>query len=405
MPNFKYRAVTNDGVKVSGVIEAYDEFEAVDQIKRTCRVVTYITEVDTNEVNLLQMNIGSPKIKEDRLALMCSQFSIVLKAGMPIVRAVELIATQTADQVLRSLLEKVSEDVSTGYGLAQSFENKGAKLLPSSFIETIRSGEESGTLEISFAKLNKYFDRSFKLKKKVKSAMTQPIFLAVMAVVVIAIVMAVAMPVFVDMFESGGVELPGATVLLISISNFFSSYWIVLLMIVILAVVIVKVIGKTETGRIAFARFRLKIPILGHLNLMKGASQFANTMSTMLTSGLTIVRAVAICSRVVDNPYLGLQLESAVTGIEEGKPLGACLKKCGCFPDLLVEMTAVGDETGSLEDTLNTIGEYYDSETEIASERALNALQPIITVVMGVVIGFIVIALYLPMFNMGTAIG
>ena len=142
MPNFKYKAISLDGAKVSGVITAYDEFEAVNFVKQTGHVVTSIKEVDGKKQFSLNMTIGNPKIKEKVLALMCSQFSIVLKAGMPIVRSVELIATQTADKPLRELLSKVAEDVATGYGLAQSFENKGANTLPTTFIETIRAGQK-----------------------------------------------------------------------------------------------------------------------------------------------------------------------------------------------------------------------------------------------------------------------
>jgi type IV pilus assembly protein PilC len=405
MPNFKYRAVSNDGATVNGIVEAYDEFEAIDRIKQTCRFVSSIQQVDRTELNLLEMNVGTPKIKENILALMCSQFSIVIKAGMPIVRAVELIAGQTQDKTLKNLLKKVSEDVAAGYGLAQSFENKGGKLMPTSFIETVRAGEESGTLDVSFARLYTYFDRSFRIKKMVRGAMTQPIFLLLLAIAVIIIVMTVAMPVFIDLFEDGGVELPGLTQGLIDIYRFFGANWLYFLIGIAVIIIALVLWRRTEKGRLFFARLKLNIPVLGNIAEMKGASQLANTLSTLLTAGLTLVSAVEICSRVLDNYYLSTQLATAVGGIEEGKPLSQCLRRCECFPALLVEMAAVGDETGSLEDTLNTIGEYYDSETELASSQAMARIQPIITVVMGVFVGVIVIALYLPMFNMGSAIG
>ncbi|MDR0952408.1 MAG: type II secretion system F family protein [Oscillospiraceae bacterium] len=400
MPNFKYRALAPDGSRLNGVIEAYDEFEAVDRLKQNGAIIEAIARVDEQKVGLLQMQIGSQKAKEKELALMCSQFAIVLKAGMPIVRCVELIAGQTSDKLLSKILAEVAEDVAGGYGLAQSFENKGSKELPTSFIETVRAGEESGTLEVSFEKLHTYFDKSSKIKAKVKSAMMYPIFLLVISVIVIAIVLTVAMPVFIDMFVSLNTELPAPTKLLIAVSDFMAAYWWLLAIIIAGGIIALKLWQRTEKGRMAFARFQLKMPILGNVALMKGSSQFANTMATMLTSGLSIVRAVVICSRTLDNYFLSTELAKTAAGLEEGRPLGWCMQRSEIFPDLLVEMTSVGDETGSLEETLTTIGEYYDSETAIASERALNSLQPIITVVLGVVIGFIVISLYLPMFTM-----
>lgn len=400
MPKYRYKALSVDGLPVDGVIEAYDEFEAVDTIKQSCSVVTSIHEIGAERKINLNMTIGSPKVKEKLLALMCSQFAILLRAGMPIVHSVELIAAQTTDKPLKKLLEQVAEDVGTGYGLAQSFENKGAKMLPTTFIETIRAGEESGTIEVSFAKLHVYFERSSKTKSKVKSAMMYPAFLAVLAVVVIAIIMVFAMPTFLDMFRSMDMELPGITQFLMGVSEFFSSYWILVFAIVIALIVGIKLWSNTESGRMFFAKLALKLPVIKNVSKMKGASQFANTMSTLLSSGLSIVRATTIVAKVLDNYFLATSLGATVASLEEGRPLGYCLAQANCFPSLLVEMTAVGEETGALEETLVTMGEYFDAETEVATQRALSALQPAITIVMGVVIGFVVIALYLPMFSM-----
>ncbi len=361
MPNFKYKAISQAGANVSGVVEAYDEFEAIDIIKQTCSVVSSIQQVDRNELKILDMNVGSQHVKEDRLALMCSQFSIVLKAGMPIVRSVELIAAQTHDKTLKNILEKVSEAVSTGRSLASSFEKEGGKMLPSSFVETVRAGEESGSLEMSFLRLYSYYDKSFKIKKRARNATIQPIFLIIMSIVVVGVVMGVAMPVFRDLFDTAGVPLPGLTRLLMSISDFFASNWLAVIIVISAVLLLFRLWVRTEKGGLRFAKIKIAIPVLGDIVLMKGSSQLANTMSTILTSGLTIVNALTICSRVLDNRYLSDRLAGAVRGLEEGKPLGRCLKECDCFPDLLVEMTSVGDETGSLEETLHTIGEYFDS--------------------------------------------
>ena len=402
MPTYKYKAVSRDGAAVSGVVEAYDEFEAVDRIKETCPVVTSIREVDARSQgeSIWTRDILPSKVKLKALALLCSQFSIILTAGLPVVRAVELIETQTSDKTLKKLLKQVAEDVADGHSLAQSFENKGGKLLPTTFVETVRAGEESGTLEASFKKLHSYYDSAAKVKAKVRSAMMYPIFLCVLAVVVIAFIMGFTMPTFVDMFEDMDAELPGLTVGLMAVSNFFASKWWVVLGIVALVIVALKTWSTTEGGRLRLARFQLRMPALGRVNRMKGASQLANTLSTLLTAGLPMIRAVAVTAKVLDNYHLSLRLGSAVSGLEEGRRLGECLHDCDCFPDMLVEMAAMGEESGSLEDTLDTIGAYYDSEVSVATERALSMLQPIITVVIGIFIGIIVIALYLPMFNM-----
>ena len=399
MPTFKYKAISRDGAAVGGVIEAYDQYEAIDLIKETCSVVTGISEIKARQKE--QKDLFAPaQISHKALALLCSQFAITLTAGLPVVRTVELIRRQTSDRQLNKLLGQVAEDVSAGYGLAQSFENKGGSLLPTTFIETMRSGEESGTLDISFGKLYRYYDKSAKVKAKVRSAMIYPVFLCILAVIVISVIMGFTMPTFVNMFASLGVEMPLLTRGLIAVANFFSDYWWLAALVLLVAAVAFKSYASTESGALHLARLQLRLPALGRVAQTKGASQLANTLSTLLAAGLPMIRAVTVASRVLDNRWMGMQLGSLVPGLEEGRRLGDCMQDCRCFPELLCEMAAVGEETGSLDETLETIGAYYDGEVEVVSNRALSMLQPAITVVMGIVIGLIVIALYLPMFSM-----
>jgi type IV pilus assembly protein PilC len=214
---FKYKAVSKDGAKVSGMVEAFDEYAAVTKIKETCAVVTALSEVQETQTEKKELSRG--RIREKSLSIMCSQFSIILGAGLPVVRAVELIAEQTEDRTLKRILQQAAGDVSGGFGLAQSFENKG-KNLPVTFIETVRSGEESGTLESAFARLHQYYDRSARLKGKVQTAMVYPVFTLIVAAAVVAIIMIKAVPTFVSSFKSMNIALPGPTKALIAISEF-----------------------------------------------------------------------------------------------------------------------------------------------------------------------------------------
>ncbi len=400
MAVFKYKALTADGENLSGVVEAFDEFEAVDRLRERGYVVSQIKQAQSGGESILTRDLmENAPFKEKSLALLCSQFAILLNAGLPVVRTVEIIADQTADKRLKKLLLEVAKDVAAGHALADSFEDKAKGRLPATFLETLRAGEESGSLEPSFRKLQSYYDNSWQVKSKVRSAMIYPIFLCVMSVAVIAIVLNVAMPVFMDMFQAAEAALPLPTQILMSISAFMSRWWYLILVGVIVLVLALRAWGKTEKGATWFARTQLSLPALGRVAEMKGASQFTNTMSAMLTAGLPMVRAVAVTARVLDNHYLARRLETAVGGLTEGRRLGDCLTDCGCFPELMVEMAAVGEESGSLEETLDTIGAYYTTEVAEASKKALSILQPAITVAMGIVIGFIVISLYLPMFT------
>jgi len=403
MPKYQYHALARDGTEAEGIIDAYDELAAVDSIKESFPIVTDIREVKEGE-SILTMELGSQKIDLKQLAILCSQFAIVLTAGMPIARAVRLMAMQCRDKKLKKLLAQVADDVGDGYSLGDSFENKGGEQLPATFIETIRAGEASGTLEQSFANLQGYFEKQAAIRAKVRSAMAYPVFLLVLAAVVIAVIMVVAMPVFADTFADLGTEMPAITRVVIRIAEFFGKWWWLLVALIAAAAIGVKLYSNTETGRLKLAKLRSDLPLVGEIVRMKASSQFASTISTLLTAGLPLMNAVAVAARVLDNYYLGMKLAEAVPKLEEGRALYDCMQECGCFPELLVEMTGTGEETGTMEGTLKTVGNYFDQEVNTATSRAVGVLQPAILIVMGVAIGFVVIAMYLPMFTMYSGI-
>lgn len=402
MTVYKYKALSKDGSKVSGVVEAYDEFEAVAMIKAECSVVLKIDAVP--EKHRQRVDLAEPLWVSDKvLSLTASQFAILLKAGMPAARTVEIIAQQTTDRLMKRILTEVAKDVAAGYSLSQSLETRGKKI-PLAFIETVRAGEESGTLEESFSRLVTYYEKSYKVRSKVRGAMMYPAFLSILAVVVVIIIVKVTVPVVANMILGNGGELPLPTRILLGAYDFFGKWWWLIVGVLAAAVIGGILYGKTDGGRLRYAKLSMKLPVLGKISVLKSASQFAGTMATLLSAGLPITRALTITGKVMDNYAVGLTVGSSTLGVEEGKGLGEVLRTNPYLPPLLTEMTAVGEESGALEDTLTTIGAYFDGEVEQSSAKALSMLEPMITVVMGVVIGFIVIALYMPMFTMYNAI-
>ncbi len=404
MNTYKYKARGVDsGKSVSGVIEAYSEFEAVAQIKAQDMIVEKITLM--TEKQGVHVDLNEPLWVSDKvLALTASQFAIMLRAGLPMGKVVSLIAEQTSDKLMKKILTACAADVSAGYSLAQSLEKNGKKI-PAAFIETVRAGEESGSLEICFTRLKDYYDKAHKLKRKVKSALTYPIILIILAFVVVGIVMVVLVPSMIGMFANAGQDLPLPTLILMAVSDFFVAWWPVLIGVLAAIIIGIKLYGKTPSGALNMGKFKLKIPVIGKIGIMNAASQFANTLCVLLTAGLPINRVLAITSRVMDNPAVAKTLDESVAELEEGKRLAAALRDNPYLPPMLIEMVSVGEETGALEDTMNTIGTYYDEEAAAASEKALGMLEPMMTVFLGVFIGFIVIAIYMPMFTMETLIG
>jgi len=395
---YQYKAVTADGVNTRGLVQATDEFAAVEKIKATCPIVTKITPVK-EKTGILSMEIGGGRINQKSLSVMCSQFAIILRSGVNISRCMEMIAEQTEDKKLKKMLQGASEDVAEGGGIAGSFE-KNCKGLPLTFLETVRAGEESGTLENSFAQMEKYYSKSYKTAQKVKRAMTYPAFVLGVAVVVLIIVMAKVIPTIASTFSDLGGKMPAMTRAMIAMSDFFARYWLIIIAVLIGIVILVKVLFNTEKGRIFWAQRKLKIPVIGNINILNGASQFANTMAVLLTSGLSVNRAVEVTAKVMDNYVLGMDISSMSGKIEEGKPLGECMRQCKNLPKTLKEMCAIGEETGELDETLSTIGSYFDNEADHATAQAIAKLEPAILVVMALFAGFIVISIYLPIFTM-----
>ena len=383
-------------------MDGFNQLDAVDRIKQTCKIVLSMTEVKDadDKPGFLNMEIGGAKLDPKAFTVMCNQFAIILRSGVPIARTVQLIADKTTDKPLRRILKKVADDVESGRSLAASFAERGDKLLPTTFIETIRAGEESGSIDRAFASMSESFEKDYKMKGKVKSALAYPIFVLVIAVIVVIVLMVKVVPTFTAMFEELGAELPLPTRMLIGISHFFQRGWPFLLGIVAAIILFFKLYGNTETGRLNLAKLKLKLPVLGNIQQLNAACQFANTMTTMLGAGLPLTRAVSITAKVIDNYYISQEIRKLSGKLEEGKTLGSSLRESGVMPDILTDMTAVGEETGEMEDTLRTIGAYYDNELMTATDAAVKKLEPTLLVGLAVVAGFIVIAIYMAMFSM-----
>ena len=403
MPTYKYEGAYASGERVSGVIDAMSQNDAVAKIRQSCEIVLSLKEVP-------KVSAGNPleklnKISSKSLALTCQQFAIILKAGLPLVQTIDLVAEQCADKTLKRLLEQISADVTDGWSMSRSIEQRGGGKIPITFQETVRAGEESGDLVASFERLTDYFERMGKTRDSLVSALIYPALLTFVAVVVIAIIMTYAVPAFTDLFGSMGGELPGVTKALIAMSNFVRSYGLIIAGLIALIVLGLRVFSHTEKGGLVMSRMLLNLPILGEVVRMSGASQFAHTMSTLLAAGMPILHAIEVAGRTVDNNVMAAEITDTLPGVESGKSFGECLSYTTELPRMLVQMTAVGETTGSMESTLKVLAEYYDNETELRTKRALSILEPAIIVVMAGFVVFVLLSVYIPLFSMYEGIG
>ena len=396
MTTYKYKGISADGAKVSGVIKAYDEFEAVSQLRETCSVVTRIEAVPEQTGGV---RLGAHRIKAQELAILCSQFAIILTSGLPIVRCVEMVAAQARTREVQQVLRRVGEDVSGGYSLAQSFSNAGTAF-PVTFIETIRAGEQAGTLELCFDRLHKYYDKSAKTHAKLVSTLVYPVLVLIVAAIVFLIIMLFAVPMFTATFAEMGSELPGITKGLMAVSGFFQHYWWTLLLAALTIGIVRLLLRRSESGRLWLAAGKLKRSPLKRLHQMSAASQFAATMATMLTAGLPVTRSLEVTAGVVSNDLFADAVRRVRQGVEQGRDLADCMLADPTFPRLLTEMTGVGERSGNLEQTLTVIGDYFDNEVGVMTQRLLSLLEPAITIALAIITVVLLLAVYLPMFTM-----
>ena len=271
---------------------------------------------------------------------------------------------------------------------------------PLTFIETIRAGEQSGTLDRSFDRLHKYYDKAYKTTEKIRSALMYPMFVVAVAVVVLIIVMAKVIPTLANVFADLGGNLPLMTRMMIGFSDFFEKWWLVMLGVLFLIWAGLKFFGRTKEGKIWKAKAALTVPLVGMINQMSSAAQFANTMSVLLAAGITLDQAVETTARVMDNALFQEEVHSMKDGIEQGRSLTECLQNRPYFPQTMIDMCSIGEETGELEENLENVADYYSNEADYRSQRLLTMLEPALLVMLSFFAGFIVISIYLPIFTM-----
>lgn len=397
---YRYKAVNELGKTVTGVIEADDQTAAMLALRKEFDVVKSVVNIGEKGKGLSMEIGGDAKIKDDALALLCSQYSIILNSGAQLVSCTELIANQTKDKGLKKILDGVAEDVTAGRTLAASFEKHGGKRLPVTFYETIRAGEESGNVTKAFDTLKEYFEKSSGTSKSIKGALTYPLFVMGVGIVVVIVMMIKVIPSMTAQFTTAGADLPVTTKILMGTSDFFVHHWVKMLVALVLFVVGYFALYASSTGRLAIDGYKLKSPLMGNMRRMDCASQFSVVLGMLVASGLPMVHALEILARTFDNYAYRDAVFAVAKDVENGRSLAGSMRRQTVFPNTLTEMIGTGEQTGDLEGVLKTVGEYYTNEAANAAKSFVAALEPTMLMLVAAFAGFIVISIYLPMFQM-----
>ncbi|NLM12937.1 MAG: type II secretion system F family protein [Epulopiscium sp.] len=401
MPQFKYQAISQTGKRLDGIQDANTESEVVALLKEKGYIPIKIFEQLDKDVS--KNFLSFERVRARDLSNFCRQFYFIIHAGVTIVSGLDILRKQMENKKLRGALEGMFKDVQKGQELSRSMK-KYKDIFPQLLIHMIEVGEVSGNLDTIMDKMALYYEKESKIQDQIKSAMIYPIILGIASVLVMLFLLTFVMPTFVIMFESSGVELPWLTKILIRISNFIIRYWYMILIFILLALNLFKIFSRTNKGRFILDTIKMKIPILNKTTEKIVSSRFASTLSILLSSGIPLIESIKIVSKVARNKIVEDGLLVTSEELRKGVDLSTSLQRIHFFPPLVVSTIKIGEYSGTLDEILEQLAHFYETEVESAIKSLIAALEPLMIVIMAVLIGSIVIAMVLPMFELGQAI-
>lgn len=395
MPEFRYSVIDSKGRPLTGSMEA-------DDLESCRKIITqrglYCLELTEASVMSRSINFGSkPKFDVKTLSVFCRQFSTMLSSGISIIKSLDILYAQWENQTQKDIIKRIYDGVLKGRAFSEVLKEQ--KAFPDLMVNMIEAGEADGSLDKVMVRLSEHYDKSLKTANKVKSAMIYPLILGILTVLVVIVLMVFVLPVFTKMFESSGTELPLPTKILVGLSNSLINYWYVYFIVVSLVSIIWINFLKNEKGRLAWDKFKTKVPIAGKLMVTIISARFSQTLSSLMQSGIPLLKSLEITSRVLENTYYESRVIEAMQDIRRGKTLSAAIKSINVFPIMLQSALAIGEESGTTDDVLVKTAAFYDEEANSAITKLVGLLEPVMIVLMALIVGFIVISIILPMYG------
>lgn len=392
---YVWEARTRAGETKTGIMEADSEDAVTNKLKLQLLAPVSVKK----QPKQLNLSFGTG-VKTDDIVLFTRLFATMIDAGLPIVQCLDILATQSENKRFGKILGQVKQGVEGGLTLSDSLK-KHPKIFDNLFVNLVAAGESGGILDTILQRLSVYMEKAMKLKRRVKGAMTYPIAVLAIAAIVVTVLLAKVVPVFENMFkEFGGGKLPAPTQIVIDLSHALIAYLPYIVASGIGGFMAFKAIVRNEKGRLAFDGFMLKLPVLGAVLRKVTVARFTRTMGTLLSSGVPILDAMDIVARTAGNKVVEKGIYYARAKISEGKDLATPLMETGLFPPMVVQMIAVGEQTGALDQMLTKIADFYEEEVDVAVASMTSLIEPAMMVFLGGVIGGLVVAMYMPIFEM-----
>lgn len=399
LPNFNYRARDPSGSPFEGVMSGDNEKHVAEKLRAQGLIVV---DIEINKDIALALNKSRSRhrgrITLRDLAVFCRQFATMIGAGVAILQSLRIIARQAGRRRMGTVLQEVCKDLEAGETLTNAFARRGEEF-PPILINMVAAGEVGGILEDVFNRLAEQFEKEDLVQQKVRSALIYPAMVSIVAVGVVIFMVTFVLPNFISIFAQSGAVLPLPTRILLGLSNVLRSFWYVFAVIPLLGYLWFEGYRKTEAGRRALDRFLLGLPIFGPLFLKRALALFARTLGTLLKSGVPIMLALSVAERSVGNKAMGMTVREAQTAVRDGRSMIGPLQASPYFPQMVVEMMAVGEETGAMDAMLFKVADFYEKEVSALVERMTALIEPVVILTLGLTVGFIMVSMVLPMFD------
>ncbi len=401
MPKFAWEGKTKTGSTMTGEVDAPNEEFVLAQLRRQ-QIVPVKVKAKPREIKFKLP--GSSGVGQKELAIFTRQFATMIDAGLPLVQCLDILGNQQPNEAFKTVIMKVKDDVESGSTFADAL-GKHPKVFDTLYVNLVAAGEVGGILDTILARLAAYIEKALKLSKQIKGAMVYPATILAVSLVVTAVLLLYVIPVFGKMFSEGGKALPAPTQFVMDLSDWAKKYFLVVLIAMGLVIAGIRFYYKQESGRRNIDRLLLKTPVLGSLIQRIAVARFSRTLGTMVSSGVPILESMDIVAKSAGNKIVEEAIFRARASISEGKTIAEPLAESKVFPGMVTQMVSVGEATGALDAMLNKIADFYDEEVDAAVAALTSLLEPIMMIFLGVVIGGLVMAMYLPIFTMAGAIG
>ncbi|HBR14599.1 MAG TPA: pilus assembly protein PilC [Candidatus Omnitrophica bacterium] len=396
MPTFKYVAKNPDSRTITGMIAADNKTAVIEELRK--RKLIIISLAETKTPVLAKTSFRSKKVRADEIVIFSRQLATMVDAGLPIIQGLDALQDQVSHPLFKKVLGTVKEDIQHGSSLSAAF-SKHPQVFDTLFTNMVKVGETGGVLSTILDRISTYMEKTLRLKRKVKAALTYPAVVVTMAIIITVVLLVKVVPTFAGIYDSFNHELPAMTQVLISVSNILKKQllWVVGGLIII--VFVLKRWHATEKGGLVIDRAILKMPIFGDLLRKVAISRFSRTLATLIQSGVPILESLDIVGKTIGNRVLEQVINEVKNTVRAGESIAVPLVKSGVFPPMVTRMISIGEKSGQMEKMLLKISEFYDDQVDAAVDGLTSIIEPLIIGFLGIVIGFIVIALFLPIIN------